>query len=93
MVNVATFSSTDNCGGTVTNVVTIISNEPVNGTGDGDTSPDWEVVGNTIRVRAERGNGKEARVYDITLTSTDANGNVTIKTKQVRIAHNGQLAH
>lgn len=87
MRDVATYSSTDNCG-TSNCVVTVTSNEPENGTGDGDTAPDWEVVGNTIRVRAERGNNKEARVYDITLTCTDANGNETVKRKQVRIAHN-----
>jgi hypothetical protein len=88
MVPVATYISTDNCGGASTCVVDVTSSDPDNGTGDGDTSPDWDVVGNTIRVRAEKGNGKEVRVYDITLTCTDAAGHSTVKHKQVRIAHN-----
>ncbi|MGZ3990337.1 MAG: Ig-like domain repeat protein [Flavisolibacter sp.] len=87
MVAVATYSSTDNCSSSSC-TVSVVSNQPDNGTGDGDTSPDWDVVGNTIRVRAERANNSEVRVYDITLTCTDADGNSTVKHKQVRVAHN-----
>jgi hypothetical protein len=37
------YTAQDNCS-PVTNVLTVTSNEPVNGTGDGNTAPDWIVV-------------------------------------------------
>lgn len=52
----------------------ITSNEPDNGLGDGDTSPDWEPTGNlTARLRAERSGHGDGRVYTIvTACSNDA---------------------
>src|SRR6185295_10831240 len=48
------YNVTDNCG-PVTNTLSVTSNEPVNGLGDGDTAPDWEIVdANHVRLRAER---------------------------------------
>jgi hypothetical protein len=82
-----TYTATDNCG--CTPVVTVTSNEAIHGTGDGDKGPDWEIISPTfIKLRAERGNGKDARVYTIRVTCTDVSGNTDFKETEVRIAHN-----
>ena len=46
--------------------LSVTSNEPVNGTGDGDTDPDWEIVdAHHVRLRAERSaNWKRSDLYD-----------------------------
>lgn len=80
----------DNCGGAVTCVVSsITSNEPLNGTGDGDTAPDWEIVSPTqVRLRAERSGTGTGRTYTITIRCTDAHGNHTFRTTTVTVPHN-----
>jgi hypothetical protein len=72
-------------------IVSITSNEPVNGTGDGDTAPDWEITGAmTANVRAERsGNGK-GRIYTITVEARDASGNTATGTVTVSVPKNGR---
>jgi hypothetical protein len=57
---------------------------------DGDKFPDWIILNDhSVQLRAERGNGREARVYTITVTPVDASGNVgTPQSVEVRIAHN-----
>jgi hypothetical protein len=72
------YKVTDNCDGAsaVTRVLSVTSNEPVNGTGDGDTAPDWEVLNaDRIRLRAERAGSGQGRTYTITITATDSKGN------------------
>jgi hypothetical protein len=82
------YTATDNCPG-LNCALSVASNEPVNGTGDGDTSPDWEIVGaNHVRLRAERAGTGNGRIYTITLTCTDGSGNTTTKTTVVFVAHN-----
>jgi subtilisin-like proprotein convertase family protein len=80
----------DNCGGSVTCVVSsITSNEPVNGNGDGNTSPDWEIISPTmVRLRSERSGGGTGRTYTITVRCTDGNGNHTFRTTTVIVPHN-----
>src|SRR5205807_3318575 len=69
------YNAGDNCG-PVTCSLTVSSNEPVNGTGDGDTAPDWEVVdAHHVRLRAERAGAGNGRVYTITILCRDAAGN------------------
>jgi hypothetical protein len=88
--NVAlTYATADNCG-TVNNIVTVTSTDPISGVSDGDKSPDWIVLNDrSVQLRAERGNGKEARVYTITVTPVDSSGNVgTPQSIEVYIAHN-----
>jgi hypothetical protein len=85
-----TYTTADNCPGTVTNRITVTSSDPISGVSDGDKFPDWIVLNDhSLQLRAERGNGKEARVYTITVTPVDVAGNEgTPQTVEVRIAHN-----
>lgn len=54
----------------------IHQDEPVNGTGDGDTAPDGDGVGTmTALVRAERAGGGNGRYCHISFTATDIYGN------------------
>jgi len=81
------YNSTDNCG-PVTNVLTVRSNEPINGIGDGNTEVDWEVINNhLVKLRAERSGTLEGRIYTIKITSTDASGNVSTETVDVTVPH------
>jgi hypothetical protein len=82
------YTAVDNCS-PVTNVLTVSSNEPINGTGDGDTSPDWEVIDeHHVKLRAERAGNGDGRIYTITITSTDDCGNVATATTTVLVPHN-----
>jgi hypothetical protein len=83
------YTTTDNCSA-VTNNITVTSTDPISGVSDGDKFPDWIVVNDhLVQLRAERGNGREARVYTITVTPVDASGNAgTPQSVYVTIAHN-----
>ena len=73
----------------VTRIVSVTSNEPVDGTGDGNTAPDWEVTGDlTLNLRAERSGMGEGRVYTITVESRDAAGNASRANVTVAVPHN-----
>lgn len=76
MVDVSvTYTSTDLSNTAC--ALTVSSNEPINGLGDGDTAPDWEIVdAHHVRLRAERGNKGNGRVYTIMLRCTDGFGNI-----------------
>jgi hypothetical protein len=77
------YSTTNNCG-PVTCTLSVISNEPVNGTGDGDSAPDWEIIDeHHIRLRAERAGNGSGRVYTITITCGDGSGSSTSTTVNV----------
>ncbi len=82
----------DNCSDAahITTSLSIVSNEPVNGTGDGDTEPvDYEVIDNhTVMLRAERAGTGDGRVYTITITAEDDCGNISSTTTEVYVAHN-----
>ena len=82
------YTSTDNCGGESCSLI-VTSNEPVNGTADGDTDPDWEVVDDHhVKLRAERAANGSGRIYTITVTCIDHQGNASTKTVEVKVAHN-----
>jgi hypothetical protein len=80
------YDASDNCGGVNCVIGSVTSNEPVNGTGDGDTAPDWVIVDNHhVQLRAERAGGGTGRVYTITVVCTDSSNNVTTKTVTVSV--------
>jgi len=82
------YSAIDNCS-SLNCVLSVASNEPVNGTGDGDTAPDWEVIDATrVRLRAERAANGSGRIYTITVTCTDTAGNIARKQTTVVVVHN-----
>lgn len=91
MVDVAiNYVTTDNCPLPLNFAkLTVTSNEPVNGKGDGNTSTDWEVLdAHRVRLRSERSGNATGRIYTITITATDAAGNTTVKTVNVTVPHN-----
>ncbi len=64
----------DNCG-PVACTLSVASNEPPNGPGDGNTSSDWQVLDDHhVRLRAERSGGGSGRIYTITTTCSDTAG-------------------
>jgi hypothetical protein len=64
-------------------IVSVTSNQAVNGTGDGDQEPDWEITGAlTLNLRAERASSED-RVYTITVSTSDATGNTTLSSVTV----------
>jgi len=83
------YTVTDNCVSTPSATVTVTSNEPVNGTADGDTDPDWEVIDpHHIKLRAERAANGNGRIYTITVTVDDGCNPAVSQSKQVIVAHN-----
>ncbi len=74
--NVNVVGVTDPDGDTVTITIhSIFQDEPVDGTGDGNTTPDGRGVGSsTAQVRAERDGGADGRVYHIGFTAADPGG-------------------
>ena len=82
------YTATDNCGA-VNATLGVSSNEPVNGTGDGSTETDWEIVdAHRVRRRAERAGRGSGRVYTITITATDSHGNSSSQILTVGVPHN-----
>jgi hypothetical protein len=69
-------------------IISVSSNQPVNGTGDGDTAPDWEITGPlTVNLRAERANNED-RKYTITVEAVDASGNASHSQVEVKVTAN-----
>ena len=52
----------------------VTQDEPVNGLGDGDTSPDAVLQGSTVLLRAERSGAGNGRVYSVQFTADDGQG-------------------
>lgn len=78
------YTATDNCS--VNCVLTVSSNEPLDGLGDGDTSPDWEVIdAHHVLLRVERSGTGTGRIYTITVTCTDPAGNTVVRTVTVKV--------
>lgn len=83
------YNAKDNCSAVNCVITNITSNEPVNGTGDGDAAPDWEIVdAHHVRLRAERAATGSGRTYTLTITCTDLAGNQLSKTITVQVTHN-----
>jgi hypothetical protein len=81
------YSVANNCeSGPATCTLSITSNEPVNGTGDGDTAPDWEIIdAHHVRLRSERAGNGRGRIYTIKVTCTDSLGNSFTKNVTVTV--------
>jgi len=69
-------------------LVSVTSNEPDIGLGDGDMPNDIVIVNDhTFDLRAERSGTGSGRVYTITYQATDACGNNTVSTATVTVPH------
>jgi hypothetical protein len=56
-------------------VISAKQDEPTNGLGDGDTSPDVAISSNgSATVRSERAGPEDGRVYKLSFVGTDAKG-------------------
>jgi len=87
-------NASDNSGEPITLEALVKSSEPILGTGDGDTAPDWtdpvvdQVNGIiTLNLRAERAGGGPGRIYTIVIKATDAAGNFSTAEVQVTVPH------
>ena len=79
------YSVTDNCG-PITSALSVESNEPINGLGDGDRSPDWVILdAHHVQLRAERSGAGTGRIYTITVEAADSAGNLSTKTVTVTV--------
>lgn len=80
-------SSADACDAApVCHLAGVASNEPVNGLGDGDTAPDWQVTGDlTAKLRAERSGTGDGRIYTLSVVCEDAAGNASQGTAAVQV--------
>ena len=84
-----TASATDNCtAAPVCKIISVSSNEPENGLGDGDTFPDWKITGNlTLKLRAERSGKGSGRIYTVTIGCSDDSGNSAEGEVTVTVPH------
>ena len=70
-------------------LVSVTSNEPDDGLGDGDTANDIVIVDNdTIDLRAERSGKGSGRIYTLTYQATNACGAAVTATAAVAVPHN-----
>lgn len=73
-------------------LLSVTSNEPDDGVGDGDTSGDVQGVSpgtadTHLLLRAERSGGGAGRVYTATYQAVDAKGNTTTASVQISVPH------
>ena len=89
MITVAVdYDVTDECSA-LTCTLSVTSNEPANGLGDGNTAPDWEIVdSHHVRLRAERSGTGDGRVYSILITCSDILGSTATKIVTVSVPKN-----
>jgi hypothetical protein len=80
--------------GSVALSAVISSNEPQNGLGDGDVSPDWtlpvidQATGQiTFQLRAERSGSGNGRIYTIRVSATDGSNNVSSADVKIVVPH------
>ena len=67
-------------------ILSVTSNEPDNGLGDGDTADDIVIISaGTVSLRAERSGKGNGRIYTILFEARDASGNTSTKTVTVSV--------
>jgi hypothetical protein len=78
----------------VSRIVSVTSSQAANGTGDGNTAPDFAITGLlTLQLRAER-TGSTDRVYTITILTSDFTGNQSSSTVTVTVGNpRGRAVH
>ena len=82
--------ATDPDGNTVVLTITgVTQDEPLNGLGDGDTSPDAAIgpASNKVKLRAERSGLGDGRVYRIAFTGSDGLGGTCVGVATVGVPH------
>ena len=83
-VTVSVVASDDTDPAPVAKIISVTSNEPDNGLGDGDTPGDIVLTGPlSVDLRAERAGKGNGRVYTIVVEVADASGNVATGTTSV----------
>jgi len=84
-------SASDNCGVPTITLLSVMSDEPDDGSGDGETVDDIQAEVGTnatsVWLRAERSGEGDGRVYTIAYSATDAAGNETTATAAVIVPH------
>jgi hypothetical protein len=82
-------SVSDNCDNAPSCEINAVdSNEPVDGFGDGNTTPDWEIAGDlSVDLRAERARSGSGRVYTLEIECTDDSNNGVVDTLEVYVPH------
>ena len=77
----------DNCG-PVTTDLQVSSSEPVDGTGDGHTGPDWNVLDpHHLQLRAERSGRGRGRIYTVAIIASDAANQSASAAASVLVPH------
>lgn len=89
---VAEVVATDACDPAVSVQVTVTSDEPSDGTGDGSTEPDWQLERRAdgtlgLWLRAERSGTGDGRTYTVMVTAQDTPANSAAVTAQVYVQH------
>ena len=81
--------ATDVCDAApVIQIVSVTSDQDDHAHGSGNSAPDVVYGTGAFCVRSERaGNDKDGRVYTVTYSVTDASGNATQGTAEIRVAH------
>jgi hypothetical protein len=93
MVSVGLTGISDPNGDGVSVVISrVTQDEPTNGLGDGDTSPDAVIQGNRVLIRSERSGRGNGRVYEVHFTATDALGAVCEGSVLVKVPHSPKAA-
>ena len=87
-------SANDIVDGATEVTVTVVSSQPANGVGDGNTDSDYEIVTKSdgtidVYVRSERsGRGNSGRTYTINMSTIDSEGNSSSDSTTVTVAQN-----
>jgi hypothetical protein len=89
LITVTASGATDPDGDPVTLVIAgVTQDEPTNGLGDGDESPDAVLSGgSTVQLRAERSGPANGRVYHLRITATDPFGASCTVDRTVSVPH------
>ena len=87
-------NASDNGGGAVHLTVEVISSELPDTTGDGETIPDYYIDSVNdqtglieLRLRSERVGKGSGRTYTVVITATDASGNQSIASVEIKAPH------